>query len=61
MYGFKITDDFKDNIKILEKEDIDIPYHKRIGKMQDWVYLTYFYLIIIILITLAVFLKKDVF
>lgn len=49
MYGFKITDDFKDNIKILKKNNIDIPYHKRIGKMEDWIYLTYFYLIITVL------------
>jgi hypothetical protein len=58
MYGFKIVDDFKDNIKILKKNDIDIPYHKRIGKMEDWIYLTYFYLIIIALITAAIFIKN---
>ena len=58
MYGFKITDDFKDNINIIRDKDLDIPYHKRIGKMEDWVYLTYFYLLIVVILIIAICIKN---
>ena len=59
IYGIKSTRDFKDYLELLlNQKDLSEHNYMQIKQWNEWIYLSYIYICILIIISIIIFFKK---